>query len=96
MHRRIIVVETMGRTSGWIALGGGLASLADAILIPERPLIGLIWKLIIKSRNQKLGPNFVVSEGAAQKWERPIAFEVKDSPQKERFGGFWKLADGLS
>ena len=36
-HRRIIVVETMGRTAGWIALGGGLTSYADVILIPERP-----------------------------------------------------------
>ena len=36
-HRRVIVVETMGRTAGWIALGGGLASYADVILIPERP-----------------------------------------------------------
>src|SRR5690606_2074760 len=36
-HRRIIFVETMGRTAGWIALGGGLASYSDAILIPERP-----------------------------------------------------------
>ena len=36
-HRRLIVVETMGRTAGWIALGGGLASYADVILIPERP-----------------------------------------------------------
>ncbi|HUP57066.1 MAG TPA: 6-phosphofructokinase, partial [Bdellovibrionota bacterium] len=36
-HRRVIVVEAMGRTAGWIALGGGLSGYADAILIPERP-----------------------------------------------------------
>ena len=36
-HRRIFVIETMGRTAGWIALGGGMASYADAILLPERP-----------------------------------------------------------
>ena len=34
-HRRILVVEVMGRYAGWIALHCGLAGHADAILIPE-------------------------------------------------------------
>jgi ATP-dependent phosphofructokinase / diphosphate-dependent phosphofructokinase len=37
-HQRVMVVETMGRDAGWIALEGGLAGGADALLIPERPL----------------------------------------------------------
>ncbi|MCK6474952.1 MAG: ATP-dependent 6-phosphofructokinase [Planctomycetes bacterium] len=36
-HDRIMVVEVMGRYSGWIALHSGLASSSDAILIPEIP-----------------------------------------------------------
>jgi 6-phosphofructokinase 1 len=36
-HKRILVVEVMGRYAGWIALYGGLAGSADAILIPEIP-----------------------------------------------------------
>ncbi|CAB4692855.1 MAG: ATP-dependent 6-phosphofructokinase [Actinobacteria bacterium] len=36
-HDRIMVVEVMGRTKGWIALYAGLASGADEILIPEVP-----------------------------------------------------------
>jgi 6-phosphofructokinase len=36
-HRRIIVVEVMGRHAGWIALNAGIAGRADAILIPEIP-----------------------------------------------------------
>ncbi|MFB6261670.1 MAG: 6-phosphofructokinase, partial [Thiohalorhabdaceae bacterium] len=36
-HHRVMVVETMGRYSGWIALRAGLAGAADAILIPETP-----------------------------------------------------------
>ncbi|MBU1234333.1 MAG: 6-phosphofructokinase [Proteobacteria bacterium] len=36
-HHRIIVVEVMGHNTGWIALGAGLASGADVILIPEIP-----------------------------------------------------------
>jgi len=36
-HHRVIVLETMGRYAGWIALGAGLAGGADIILIPEIP-----------------------------------------------------------
>ena len=34
-HKRVIVVQVMGRHAGWIALWGGLAGAADIILIPE-------------------------------------------------------------
>jgi 6-phosphofructokinase 1 len=36
-HKRVIVLEVMGRHAGWIALYGGFAGGADAILIPEIP-----------------------------------------------------------
>jgi len=36
-HERVMVVEVMGRTAGWIALYAGLAGTADVILIPEIP-----------------------------------------------------------
>ena len=36
-HHRVMVVETMGRYAGWIALGAGIAGGADMILIPEIP-----------------------------------------------------------
>lgn len=36
-HHRIVVVETMGHRTGWLALGAGLAGGADVILIPEIP-----------------------------------------------------------
>ncbi len=36
-HRRVMVVEVMGRYAGWIALHSGIAGEADAILIPEIP-----------------------------------------------------------
>jgi 6-phosphofructokinase 1 len=36
-HRRVMVVEVMGRYAGWIALHCGIAGRADAILIPEIP-----------------------------------------------------------
>src|SRR6201993_1341487 len=37
-HNRVIVVEVMGRDSGWIAIYSGIAGGADVILIPERPI----------------------------------------------------------
>ena len=36
-HKRVMVLEVMGRYTGWIALHGGLSGGADAILIPEIP-----------------------------------------------------------
>src|SRR5213080_2548808 len=36
-HNRVMVVEVMGRHTGWIATQAGIAGGADAILVPERP-----------------------------------------------------------
>ena len=36
-HHRVIVVEVMGHTAGWLTLGAGIAGGADVILIPEIP-----------------------------------------------------------
>jgi ATP-dependent phosphofructokinase / diphosphate-dependent phosphofructokinase len=36
-HNRVMVVEVMGRTRGWIAAYAAIAAGADALLIPERP-----------------------------------------------------------
>src|SRR5207237_8345100 len=38
-HRRVIVVEVMGRHAGWIALQGGIAGGADMILVTEIPFV---------------------------------------------------------
>lgn len=89
-HRRVILVETMGRTAGWIALGGGLASYADAILIPELPYdeAALFAYLNEKQKAGKRGLVIAISEGAhAIGSEAVVALRVKDSPQAERFGG---------
>lgn len=90
-HRRVIVVETMGRTSGWIALGGGLASYSEVILIPERPFdpVKLVQFLKQQQGAGRRGLMITASEGAfAKDGKASIAFQVKDSPQAERYGGF--------
>lgn len=89
-HRRIIVVETMGRTAGWIALGGGLASYADVILLPERPFSrSQLLSHVNQLRSQgRRGLMVVASEGAMAEGEDPtVAFRVPGSPQAERYGG---------
>ncbi len=89
-HRRVILVETMGRTAGWIALGGGLASYADAILIPERPFIEekLLEYLEMHRKAGARGLVLSVAEGAhAIGSTASVAHFVPDSPQPERFGG---------
>jgi 6-phosphofructokinase 1 len=37
-HRRVMVVEVMGRDAGWLAMTGGIAGGADLIIIPEDPV----------------------------------------------------------
>src|SRR6202020_2131161 len=65
-HNRVIVVEVMGRDSGWIAIYSGVAGGADVILIPEQPFDIQEIAETIKSRHDR-GRNFsivVVAEGA--------------------------------
>ncbi|MFF4113490.1 6-phosphofructokinase [Streptomyces sp. NPDC001714] len=67
-HMRTLVVEVMGRHSGWIALHAGVAGGANVILIPERPFdIDQVcaW---VKSRFEfHYAPIVVTAEGAVPK-----------------------------
>lgn len=64
-HQRVMVVEVMGRHTGWIAVAGGLAGGADCILIPEHPMsIGEICEIIQKRHTRgRLFSIVVVAEG---------------------------------
>jgi ATP-dependent phosphofructokinase / diphosphate-dependent phosphofructokinase len=68
-HNRILVVEVMGRSAGWIALHSGIAGGADVILIPEIPFdIDEVCRLI--QRRHARGRYFsivVAAEGATPK-----------------------------
>ena len=78
-HNRVIVVEVMGRTAGWIACYSGMAGGADVILVPERPFD--IEEVCERVRNRhESGHSFsivVVAEGATP----------KDGEVKSEFGG---------
>jgi 6-phosphofructokinase 1 len=64
-HNRVMVVEVMGRHTGWIAVMSGIAGGADVILIPEQP-ISVDDACAEISRRHARGKDFsivVVSEG---------------------------------
>ena len=75
-HHRVMILEVMGRYTGWIALEAGLAGGADVILIPEKPFdIDEICEYI--RRRQERGRNFsiiVVAEGAKPKGGKEIVY----------------------
>ncbi len=83
-HERIMVVEVMGRHTGWIATYAGLAGGADVILIPEIPIdIDAVCNLLLKRLHR--GRHFsivVVAEG--------VKFPEKDmitlSEERDEFG----------
>jgi phosphofructokinase-like protein len=65
-HNRVMVVEVMGRHTGWIAVMAGIAGGADAIVIPEFPLTVEEVCALIRRRSER-GKRYsivVVSEGA--------------------------------
>ena len=89
-HHRIIILEVMGRYTGWIALEAGLAGGADVILIPEKPFdIDEVCDYI--KRRQERGRNFsivVVAEGSKPKGGAEIVYgETVDEFGHVRFGG---------
>lgn len=89
-HHRVIVVETMGRYAGWIALRAGIAGGGDVILLPEIPFSNEAVCAAIQQRKAR-GKKFsivVAAEGAVnQKGERVVAKVVEGSPEPLRLGG---------
>ncbi len=87
-HARVMVIELMGRTAGWIALEAGVAGTADVILIPEIPYdMDKVCEKIESRYNQgRRGfAMVVVAEGAYPKGGDPH-FKRKDGGQI-RLGG---------
>ncbi|MCQ9208262.1 MAG: 6-phosphofructokinase [Omnitrophica bacterium] len=93
-HHRVMVVEVMGRHSGWIGLEAGIAGGADAILLPEFPVgIKEVCDLIKKRHNR--GKTFsivVVAEGAKFKQDQEVLQEEElDAFGHVRLGGIGQL-----
>lgn len=72
-HDRVMILEVMGRDSGFIALHGGIAGGADIILLPEVPFSynEIIEKLKKRKSEGRKYSLVVVSEGAYEKNSEP-------------------------
>src|SRR4051794_15363333 len=67
-HDRVMILEVMGRNTGWIALHAGLAGSADIILIPEIPYSfdAIVRKVREREESGSRFTNIVVAEGAIE------------------------------
>ena len=87
-HHRIIVIEVMGRYTGWIALEAGLAGGADIILVPEFPIDVNDVCQILKMRHKR-GKSFsiiVISEGAKINGYPREPAEEEENRSRHRLG----------
>ena len=96
-HHRVMIVETMGRYAGWIALHSGVASGADVVLIPELPYDIDTVAQVCREREQG-GQRFTivsVAEGAKPEGgTQAVKARIKDSPDPIRLGGIGRALQG--
>lgn len=97
-HRRISLVEVMGRQAGWLAMEIGVASGADLITIPERPVdLGELCREVERIYRDREYANVVIAEGTSISYDDPVlqrALEESDvvralldeTPEKDAFG----------
>jgi ATP-dependent phosphofructokinase / diphosphate-dependent phosphofructokinase len=91
-HNRIMVVEVMGRTAGWIAVAAGMAGGAEAIIVPEEPyqLAALAERLGRRHTNGRNYSIVVVAEGAAAP-DGSALTQGTDAFGFERLGGIGQV-----
>jgi len=84
-HDRVMILEVMGRNTGWIALHCGLAGSADIILIPEIPFSfeSVVQKVLAREKQGSRFTNIVVAEGAKEVGKG----EMYADTQELRLGG---------
>jgi phosphofructokinase-like protein len=88
-HRRVMVLEVMGRYAGWIGIYAGLAGGADVILIPEIPFSyeNVCAKI---AQREKAGKSFsivVVAEGARESGAGFVTSADQPQNREARLGG---------
>ncbi|MSR57467.1 MAG: ATP-dependent 6-phosphofructokinase [Planctomycetaceae bacterium] len=83
-HRRVMVIETMGRHAGWIACFAGIATAADFTLIPEVE-VDLDKMCEVLNQRRAAGKTYgmvIVSEGA----KLPLEGMVTSAAEVDEFG----------
>jgi 6-phosphofructokinase 1 len=87
-HNRVMVVEVMGRHTGWIAVMSGIAGGADVILIPEHPTTVEQACDELRRRHER-GKDFsivVVSEGYELTYESGEQRAIAQEVEEDQFG----------
>lgn len=88
-HHRVMIVETMGRHAGWLALEAGIAGAADVILLPEADydLQAVIGHCRVREQRQRY-TIICIGEGAKERGGVVTVRErVAHSPDPVRLGG---------
>jgi ATP-dependent phosphofructokinase / diphosphate-dependent phosphofructokinase len=99
-HKRVMVVEVMGRHAGWIAAYSGMAGGADAVIVPEYSTRVEDLCETIRKRLQR-GKNFaivVIAEGAKLSFhdkEFTISKDRKDAFGRPQLGGIGQALSNL-
>jgi 6-phosphofructokinase 1 len=88
-HDRVMILEVMGRHTGWIALHSGIAGGADVILIPEIPfsMESVAEKVRERDRCDSQFSIIVVAEGAREAGGELIYQDTGDGRSQPRLGG---------
>ena len=102
-HGRVMIVETMGRYAGWIALEAGIAGAADIILLPEIDYDLDAVIRVCRDREQRQHYTVIcIGEGAKARGGAVVVDRrVADSPDPVRLGGvanrlLWQLQPHLN
>jgi ATP-dependent phosphofructokinase / diphosphate-dependent phosphofructokinase len=87
-HHRVMVVEVMGRDTGWVGMIGGLAGGADMIIIPEFPVeLDAVIEHLKKRRSE--GKDFsiiVIAEGVKMPALEPAMAVMAGAEKRDAFG----------
>jgi ATP-dependent phosphofructokinase / diphosphate-dependent phosphofructokinase len=88
-HKRVMVLEVMGRYAGWIALYAGVAGGADVILIPEIPFVydSVCEKIRERESHGRAFTLVVVAEGAREKGGGFVTSAGAEANREAHLGG---------
>lgn len=98
-HKRVLVLEVMGRHAGWIALHGGIAGGANVILLPEIPFdMDVVCEAIEdREKNDLRSTLVVVAEGALPEGGAKMFHQTSGNSSEFRLGGIGdKVADEIA
>ncbi len=84
-HHRILIVEVMGRNSGWLSLMGGVAGGADVIILPEKKFdVNLVQRKVLQRQARKKRFSIIIIAEGAEPGE--LKGQVANQSEVDEFG----------